>query len=103
MIYFVLFLKRLFIDQNPLRLTAHPLVGTKMAHITFSPKQTGTFMLAVHATEIRCKFNIWACATKDVEVEAEQPSIVKVNKLLRKFDILSQHDLNTIDIHFPRS
>jgi hypothetical protein len=82
--------------------TAHPLFESKKAHITFPPERTGTLMLAVHATEIRCKFNIWASATMDSKVEEERPSIAKVNKLLKKFDILSQYDPSVLDIHFPR-
>jgi hypothetical protein len=70
--------------------------------MTVAPQITGTLLLAVHAPETGCKFNIWTCATADPAQEAERPAIAAVNKLMKKFNILSQYDPKELEVHFPR-
>ena len=74
--------------------------NNRIARLTFCPFRKGTFLVAVHSPVYGAQFNIWCYAS--APPPSENATIKRVAKTLRKFEILSQHDEQTMGIHFPR-
>jgi hypothetical protein len=75
-----------------------------LARLTIVPQQLGCYFVAVAVApqSNRAKFDIWSYATGDSLSVEQNVRIKNVSKIIDKWNILMEHPMDELQIHFPR-
>lgn len=72
----------------------------KIGRLTFAPKCSGTFLVAIYSANTGAKYNLWAYGSTDLPEDI--PQLLGVTKIINKFNNLLQSNEKQLGIHFPR-
>lgn len=74
--------------------------SNRWARLSFHPKVTGTYFLAVTSLDSGAEFEIWAYSTG--ESKEINPHLHQVDQILKKWKFILQHSDEELQIHYPR-